>query len=398
MIAGATELDGEVPSLLWGLDPIFSAFARLYIKDILEMKESKQVPGIFFYNQHPIRQVDILGTVVLTKEQESFYIYGVDDGTGVISCMCWKNTLTEKKSLSDFESHSSTSGALDLIEQIRKMQVAVQQKTRLEIGDLVRVRGCIRIYRQQREIKAFMYYKINDPMFEVQISRMLKLPHLYRDIYDKPFHFQEEAQRSVKVSTLIWAQKHAGSQYKQAKTGFMCSDLRQGPADALCSITILSGKIRDFLLGKKIQSFYKQELETVEDLVRHVQSEIPSTTAGQMESEAGPSSKSIRKAFTEAIQVLQEKGVIFQKSQNPKNLFYVTEQDRELHRTTLEVLRADCKRPKYAEKGCHRRHILSCIQQSYSPYVTEAVICCLLDWLEANSDVVTTMEDYYTVF
>ncbi|XP_044294112.1 CST complex subunit STN1 isoform X2 [Varanus komodoensis] len=328
----------------------------------------QETQGIFFYNQHPIRQVDILGTVVLTKEQESFYIYGVDDGTGVISCMCWKNTLTEKKSLSDFESHSSTSGALDLIEQIRKMQVAVQQKTRLEIGDLVRVRGCIRIYRQQREIKAFMYYKINDPMFEVQISRMLKLPHLYRDIYDKPFHFQEEAQR------------------------------RQGPADALCSITILSGKIRDFLLGKKIQSFYKQELETVEDLVRHVQSEIPSTTAGQMESEAGPSSKSIRKAFTEAIQVLQEKGVIFQKSQNPKNLFYVTEQDRELHRTTLEVLRADCKRPKYAEKGCHRRHILSCIQQSYSPYVTEAVICCLLDWLEANSDVVTTMEDYYTVF
>lgn len=35
----------EPPTLLWGLDPVFSAYAKLYIKDILEMAESTQVPG-----------------------------------------------------------------------------------------------------------------------------------------------------------------------------------------------------------------------------------------------------------------------------------------------------------------------------------------------------------------
>lgn len=35
----------EPPTLLWGLDPVFSACAKLYIKDILEMAESTQVPG-----------------------------------------------------------------------------------------------------------------------------------------------------------------------------------------------------------------------------------------------------------------------------------------------------------------------------------------------------------------
>lgn len=35
----------EPPTLLWGLDPVFFAFAKLYIKDILEMAESTQVPG-----------------------------------------------------------------------------------------------------------------------------------------------------------------------------------------------------------------------------------------------------------------------------------------------------------------------------------------------------------------
>ncbi|XP_028586194.2 CST complex subunit STN1 isoform X2 [Podarcis muralis] len=341
MFTAATESE-EVPSLLWGLDPIFSAFARLYIKDVQEMKESKQVPGIFFYNRHPVRQVDILGTVVLIKERDACYTYG------------------------DFRPHPSTSSGLDLAEQIRKLEVAVCQKTRLEIGDTIRVRGCIQIFRQQREIKASMYYKVDDPMCEVLISRMLELPHLYRDIYDQPFQLQEEAQS-------------------------------QGAVYMLGSITELSKKIRDFLLKNKIQSFYQQELETVEALVSLVKEDGP-RTAEQTDSKDGPCSKLIRDSFTEAIKVLQKKGVLFQKSKNPQDMYFVTEQDKELHKVTLEVLRADCKRPKYAEKGCHLNYILNCIQQRYSPFVSKDVIRCLLDWMETNSDVVTTMEGYYTVF
>lgn len=355
----------ETPSLLWGLNPIFSSFARLYIKDIQEMKESKQVPGIFFYNGHPIRRVDILGTVVFAKEQDAFHVYGVDDGTGVISCTCWKNPVTEQSAL---ESHPSTSSNLDLVEQITKFQKKIHHKIKLEIGDLIKVRGCVRIYRQQREIKAFMYYKVDDPMYDVQISRMLELPCLYRDIYDKPFQYPEEGQRD------------------------------QHEADVLRSITILSESIRDFLLRNKIQTFYQQELETVDALVSVIQQDRPSITAQQTDSKSGLCSKEIRHSFMEAIKVLQEKGVLFQKSRDVKDVYYVTEQDRELHRVTLQVIKADCKRPKYAEKGCHLRHILSCVQQSYSPYVTEAVIRSLLVWMETNSDVVTTMEEYYTVF
>ncbi|XP_066476840.1 CST complex subunit STN1 [Tiliqua scincoides] len=365
MLTTSTGSEEETPSLLWGLNPIFSAFARLYIKDIQKMKESKQVPGIFFYNGHPIRRVDILGTVVLAKEQDAFCIYGVDDGTGVISCTCWKNPVTEQSAL---ESHPSTSSNLDLVEQIAKFQEVIRHKTKLEIGDVIRVRGCVRIYRQQREIKAFMYYKVDDPVYDIQISRILELPRLYRDIYDKPFQYSEKGQS------------------------------HQGATDMLGSITVLSEKIRDFLLRNKIQTFYHQELETVEVLVSFITQNRTSTTAEQIDSKSGLHSKQIRNSFMEAIKVLQEKGILFQKSRDPKDVYYVTEQDRELHRVTLQVIKADCKRPKYAEKGCHLRHILSCVQQSYSPYVTEAVIRCLLVWMESNSDVITTMEEYYTVF
>uniref|UniRef100_A0A670XYI7 CST complex subunit STN1 n=1 Tax=Pseudonaja textilis TaxID=8673 RepID=A0A670XYI7_PSETE len=349
MCAAAIESEDEVPSLLWGLNPIFSSYARLYIKDILEIKESKQVPGIFFYNRHPIRQVDIFGTVVLIKEKDSFYICGVDDGTGVISCTCWKNALTEKKKI--------TLSGMNLTDLIRNLQIAIRKKTILEIGDLIRVRGCIRIYRQQREIKASVYYKVDDPMYETQISRMLELPRLYRDIYDKIFQFPEETQ---------------------------CN---HGALDELGSVMNLSKKIRDFLLRNKIQSFYMQELETIEDLVTLAKRGV--SVGDQTDARNISESKS----FMEAIKLLQKNGVLFQKSNTSQNMYHVSIEGCIVflasHYIYIQL---------YAEKGCHLRHILSCIQQNYNPYITEAVVHCLLDWLEINSEVVTTMEEYYTVF
>lgn len=43
----SSPVEEETPALMWGLDPVFLAFARLYIRDILDMKESQQVPGMW---------------------------------------------------------------------------------------------------------------------------------------------------------------------------------------------------------------------------------------------------------------------------------------------------------------------------------------------------------------
>lgn len=37
--------------------------------------------------------------------------------------------------------------------------------------------------------------KVDDPVCDVQISRMLELPCLYREVYDKPFQYPKEGQR-----------------------------------------------------------------------------------------------------------------------------------------------------------------------------------------------------------
>ncbi|NXT84858.1 STN1 protein, partial [Zapornia atra] len=365
----------ETPSLHWGLDPVFSAFARLYIKDIKEMRESKQVPGVFFYNGHPVRQVDVVGTVVQRKERDAFYNYGVDDSTGVINCVCWKNPMAAETSLSG---RPSTHSSLTVLEQMKKLQETVSQKTKLEIGDIVRIRGHIRTYRQQREIQASCFYKVDDPVCEVQISRMLELPCLYREVYDKPFQCPKEG---------------------QSKKGW---GLDQDVGGQNFSINMLYEKVKSFLLENKIQTFYQQELETIDTLVslaadvsHHLLHYFPPI---QVKSKSDSSSKRIHSVFKEAIQMLQEKGVAFQKPSSSKDLYHVTDHDKELLKVTLDVIKEDCRTPRHAEKGCHFLHVLNCVRQSYHPSLAEAVMHRVLELLESNSDVVSTMEGYYMTF
>ncbi|RMC11420.1 hypothetical protein DUI87_11539 [Hirundo rustica rustica] len=383
MQSESKKYEEEIPSLHWGIDPVFSAFARLYIKDITEMRESKQVPGIFFYNGHPVRQVDVVGIVVQTKERDAFYncgeelpfcsldiilywknqhdigmeISAVDDSTGVINCVCWKNPMVAETPLSG---HQSTPSSLSVFEQMKKLQETVSQKTKLEIGDVVRVRGYIRTYRQQREIQASCFYKVDDPVCDVQISRMLELPCLYREVYDKPFKGPEEAQSGLEGQN--------------------------------SPIHMLHVKVQGFLLENKIQTFYQQELETVDSLVSLAGVHLPSPSC-------------------------QEFMVIACFTPEASELLLVTDHDKELFKVTLDVIKEDCRKPRHqangrentnqnhlksylidAEKGCHFLHVLSCVRQSYLPSLAEVVMHRVLELLESNSDVVSTMEGYFMVF
>uniref|UniRef100_A0A8B9RXJ3 CST complex subunit STN1 n=1 Tax=Accipiter nisus TaxID=211598 RepID=A0A8B9RXJ3_9AVES len=261
-------------------------------------------------------------------------------------------------------SHPSTPSSVTVLEQMKKLQEMVSQKTKLEIGDVVRVRGHIRTYRQQREIQASCFYKVDDPVCDVQISRMLELPCLYREVYDKPFQGSEEGQSDLEGQNF--------------------------------SINMLHEKVKGFLLENKIQTFYQQELETIDTLISHhlLHSFLPI----QVKSKSDSSSRKIHNVFKEAIRMLQEKGLVFQKPSSSKDLYHVTDHDKELLKVTLDVIKEDCRKPRHTEKGCHFLHVLSCVRQSYNPSLAEVVMHRVLELLESNSDVVRTMEGYYVAF
>ncbi|XP_064451310.1 CST complex subunit STN1 isoform X10 [Mirounga angustirostris] len=309
----SSQCEEETPSLLWGLDPVFLAFAKLYIGDILDLKESRQIPGVFFYNGHPIKQVEILGTVIGRKEKDAFYSYGVDDSTGVINCICWKKS-------------NNTESSSD---------------------------------------------KVEDPVCNIQIARMLELPSIYRKVYDQPFCSPALEQESD-----------------------------PGTLDLANLTCLLSERAKEFLVENKVQTFYQQELEIVESLLSLAnQPVIHSAGSEQGDSKKDTTSKAIHSIFKNAIQLLQEKGFVFQKDDGFDKLYYVTREDKELHRKIHHIIQEDCQKPNPdAEKGCHFQHILACARLSVSPDLSERVLQQVLELLEDQSDIVSTTEHYYTVF
>ncbi|XP_029466183.1 CST complex subunit STN1 isoform X2 [Rhinatrema bivittatum] len=331
MQSDPSDLEEETPSLLWGWDPGFLAFAKMYIKDILEMKESRQVPSVFFYKGHPIKQVDVLGTVVHKKERENFYNYGVDDSTAVINCICWKDL--EEMETAPLASHQNPVGGLNLVEELKKLKDLECRSVKAEIGDVIRVRGHVRVFREQREVVASTYYKVDDPVCEVQISRMLELPYIYSSIYDQPF---QVSQRLKEES-------------QEIKEGSTCEADILGASDRN-SLTFpslvrqLSEKVQSFLVEDRVENFYWRELESMEPFMSMASQPLCSD---QEDSGTCSTSRQVHRVFKDVLRLLQEKGVVFQKSPDPEKVYHVTDYERELHGITIGIIQVDCKRARH---------------------------------------------------
>uniref|UniRef100_A0A3P9C5P5 CST complex subunit STN1 n=1 Tax=Maylandia zebra TaxID=106582 RepID=A0A3P9C5P5_9CICH len=354
-IASGNKGAEEPPSMLWGLDPVFSAFARLYIRDILEMTESTQVPGIYFYNLHPISKVDVLGTVVYKREREDFFCYGVDDGTGVINCLCWKRA----------QLGAAAQGGFDPVAELQKLRRAQRARCRLEIGELLRVRGPVKTSRQQREIKASTYYKVSDSVMAVQISWMMEAPQLYRQCYDKAPH---------------------SSKGHDEHLSFRDS--------AVSSLSRATKILKDFLKQKSVSRFRPYD---VQDLLQPLISSPPQAASADQEPVAGPSAcQQLRQLLKEALQILQDEGAVYRKVKSQDEVYLVTVQDKDLLVAVKDVIREDSRREKYVEKGCHVLHILSAVRQRYSLNVSRAALELVLKTLECNSDIISTSDSHYT--
>ncbi|XP_067909317.1 CST complex subunit STN1 isoform X2 [Heterodontus francisci] len=326
--------EDTVPTILWGLDPMHGVFAKLYIKDILELKNSGPIP--------------------------------VDDGTGVISCLWWKR----RRLMEGAKPAASSPFGLNLLEQLNRITQLESRNSQLELGDVIQVRGWLKDYRDQREINSTSVSKVVDPVFAAQISRMLELPYLYRTFYDQTFQRPTDS-----------------------------TDANEQGVQTLS----LQRNIKQFLNQNGVKNFYQRELETIDSLVCIAQQDRASPCLQHhplQTSQEPPSSacvsKQIHEVFQDAVCVLQEEGVIFQKVAGPSELYLVTDEEKELHRMTLGIIRDDSMRPKHVDKGCPFLHILRCVRHSYCAGVSEATVQRVLDKLECDSEIVSTMDRHYT--
>ncbi|XP_032748052.1 CST complex subunit STN1 isoform X1 [Rattus rattus] len=293
----------------------------------------------------------------------------VDDATGVIKCVCWKRPRNAESS-SD-PAILSTSRELSMTSQLKKLQETIEQKTKIGIGDIIRVRGYVRMFREEREICATIYYKVDDPVWNMQIARMLELPELYKKVYDQPF-------------------RNPALKEEEA--------LNKDTLDLAGLTALLSEKVKEFLQEKKLQSFYQKELEMVEPLQSLASQPVTHSTCSDQVELKNDAASDMHSVFKNALHLLQEKGFVFQRDGGSDKLYYVTSKDKDLHQKIYQIIKEDCQKPNHVEKGCHLMHVLNCALLNLRWDLNKAVLQQVLELLEDQSDIVSTGDHYYTAF
>ena len=75
----------------WGLDPLYWSFVKVFIVQVHQLTLFEGTADTHMLYGRPISRVELVGVVVSVKQHARFVKYLIDDGTGVIACMVWKN-------------------------------------------------------------------------------------------------------------------------------------------------------------------------------------------------------------------------------------------------------------------------------------------------------------------
>ncbi|XP_078698989.1 CST complex subunit STN1-like [Branchiostoma floridae x Branchiostoma belcheri] len=347
----------------------------MFVRDVLEMDIYPGHPtlNVYAYRNHPISRVDLLGWVVRVEEREKLFNYAIDDGTGVISCTCWKPRVPANTGEDVMDIDYSTPGtsteqeaaeqefAEFLALKTREIKKSVRElRQPVKLGDLLHVRGRIKSYRGRREVGAVYFRCVDDPTCSVEINRTMEQLQLYQDFYDVPF-------------------QPPGSQEGE-------DDTEAGVVKAL------QDAIADFLSANSaVLNFDIKELATVDSLMSVVQK-------AQKENNATMNAKEVNSLFTQAVGGLADLGIVYKRS-DKDSLYVVIDRDSALESAVLDIVRRESQNPKYSESGCHYLHVLDCLRMKHRfSGVSPKVVGRILDKLESQSDIISTSENHYIAF
>ncbi|XP_033108517.1 CST complex subunit STN1-like isoform X2 [Anneissia japonica] len=422
-----------------GQNPISKAFAKLYIKDVLALEGIETL----HYNGHPICKVDIYGIVVKVIEKQKFFLYGVDDGTGVINCCCWKPSQ-EPQPFSPKADVNSLS-----IKDFLRLKISdnlVEQMTPIEFGESIHVRGRVKTYRGDIQVSASFFEKVDDPRCEREIARMMELPKLYRDVYDQQFIVEKEEIAKKSEPLVPGSLIEAVEQFlrRSETNSFYIAELQT--VDHLMDIIkgLCINTSHEPSTSAKPTSSGSSTSKKVSATSTHVMSSskptsatpaIDPSTSSSSSSHAmgssttknsptmansavdssvsfGSSNLAVKELsnskksstitsytmFKEVVHHLEQRGLVY-KSDSEKDLYYVTIQEKlSIAGEVLKTLNELYSKTKDM-KGCHYLQILKQLKHSKKfSKVTENALLEVLHKLEENSDVISTTNKHYIPF
>ena len=215
----AAASDSSLPVRLWGLDPSYWSCLKLFARDVIELDVHPKLPDCLVMRcapaatravskgeqtgtaadnrgidgsismrpppvlTRPVSKVEVMGVVVGVKHNRDKGVeYLIDDGTTVLSCMCWYAT-TAVAAASLGSGLLSSSALYRDLPTVSTAFVSTPFHT-LAMGAVARVRGRPSCYREQRQVNVESMYIEVDPNAET--LHWLECMQLKKTVYDQP--------------------------------------------------------------------------------------------------------------------------------------------------------------------------------------------------------------------
>ncbi|XP_046365716.2 CST complex subunit STN1-like isoform X1 [Haliotis rufescens] len=230
-------------------------------------------------------------------------------------------------------------------------------------GDLVHIKGKVKVFREVNEITALYHAKVDNPAAE--IVRMVELPKLYKMCYDKPFELPHRVRADLDMAR------------EEDTTGVKsCKRILQEVGVAVSEHLRTAPSVREFTASQMCR------LATVTAILAQQQS---------LDEKQSPISM-----VTQALKKLEEEAGTVCRRMEASALYENLNHSRALKEAILNVLVKESQKPKYSERGCHYLHILDELHRTaqYSKLHQTALLHCL-QALETQSDVIRTYHKQY---
>ncbi|KAK1759555.1 hypothetical protein QBC47DRAFT_294069 [Echria macrotheca] len=176
------------PQYCFHLSPTIQKWCHLRASDILALSAPPEFEGqdLFFYINHPIKWVRVSGIVVAIDEFGAWRAYTIDDSSGVtIEC----HIPAPKKP-------DGINPATEPTNQQQNQPNAGLVDADIDIGDIIDVKGGIKVFRDMRHIKAEKIVHLRSTEQEVQFWE--KLIKLRKEILDQPWVLDKRVVRKCR--------------------------------------------------------------------------------------------------------------------------------------------------------------------------------------------------------
>jgi len=369
----------------WGQDVMFDIYCKLYIGDIIDLREYEVQPSdkewlhskkhegsllpVFMYGSgRPVSRVDVCGVVVKVDRRQRCNMYTLDDGTGCIECTHWKNE----------EDRVQVDGLCDslamLAASLEDLQLAATDLG-YSLGDFLHVRGQLKTYRSDKQISVNYINKPEEPgLFEV--SRMFELPKLYENVYDKsPVIKQTENKQANKIKVL--------HKLIVDKISF-CGSAR--------------------VLVSELQSFAMHEIAEEEKQISVESKRIEHECEGQGKSMRQTNHEASEDRFSglekdvcwkAALQQVFDSGLLYSVTNN-SDMVWVVQFDTHLVCSIKEILNYHSEMNPSFTNGCYYMHIYEQLRERRRfQKITVAVVLNVLQRMEDDSIIFSTSKKHY---